>query len=246
MDVLGQAFHIDADGGDVAVLLHGWTGSPAHMRLLGDALAIEGIEVFAPLLAGHGTNAEALEHVGWRDWVRSAGTATNDAVATGKRVHLVGLSMGGLLSLLVAPTFGAASVTTINAPQRIHDRIAPLAGIAQRFMPMHRWERDAPPDPTVAEYWVQYSAVHLRSVTQLLHLIRATGKNLDRVTCPTLIIQSRTDETVRPVSAEHLYEGIASREKRVVWLERSVHVSTLDVERDRIHRAVLERISTTR
>lgn len=245
MEDLGQAFHFDADGEDVAVLLHGWTGSPAHMRLLGAALAESGVEVFGPLLAGHSESPDALEHVTWKDWIRSAGTAAQTAVDTGKRLHMIGLSMGGLLSLLVAPTFGAASVTTINAPQRIHDRFAPLARLAKRIYPMHKWKREAPPDPSVAEYWVQYSAVHLQAVTQLLYLIRATGKNLDRVTCPALIIQSRTDETVRPVSAKHLYDGLGSMEKRILWLERSVHVATLDVERDRIHRAVLERIWTT-
>ena len=246
MEDLGQAFHFEADGEDVAVLLHGWTGSPAHLRLLGAALAEAGVEVFGPLLAGHNETPDALERVTWKDWIRSAGTATQSAVNTGKRLHLAGLSMGGLLALLLSPTFEAASVTTINAPQRIHDRFAPLARLAKPIYPMHKWEREAPPDPGIAEYWVQYSAVPLHAVTQLLHLIRATGKNLDKVTCPALIIQSRTDETVRPVSAEHLYEGLGSREKRILWLDQSVHVATLDVERDRIHRAVIERIWTTR
>ena len=174
--------------------------------------------------------------------MRSAGSAAQQVVESGKRLHLVGLSMGGLLSLLLAPTFGADSVSTINAPQRIHDRFAPLAGLIQKIWPLHRWERDTPPDPKVADYWVQYDGAHLHSVTQLLHLIQATGKNLDKVTCPVLIIQSKTDETVRPESANHLYDGLASSRKRIVWLDQSVHVATLDVERERIYRAVLERI----
>jgi carboxylesterase len=57
-----------------------------------------------------------------------------------------------------------------------------------------------------------------------------------------LIIQSKTDETVKPVSAEIIYDGIGSSEKGLVWLEHSRHVALLDKERDVISQAILEHL----
>ncbi|MFM7448188.1 MAG: alpha/beta hydrolase [Leptolyngbyaceae cyanobacterium] len=59
-------------GGPVAVLLiHGFTGSPSEMRLLGHYLHERGLTVAAPLLPGHGTREEDLNQKRWTDWVDS-------------------------------------------------------------------------------------------------------------------------------------------------------------------------------
>ncbi len=39
-----------------ALLIHGYTGSPPEMRLIGDYLHERGLTVLGPLLPGHGTN----------------------------------------------------------------------------------------------------------------------------------------------------------------------------------------------
>ena len=56
---------------------------------------------------------------------------------------------------------------------------------------------------------------------------------------PAVVIQSRADETVHYGSAEIIYARLGSRDKRIVWLERSRHVALLDAERDRIHQELL-------
>ena len=215
------------------------------MRLLAEHLHGAGHTVVAPLLAGHGTRVEDLEHVTWRDWVKSVALPAHERQSRGERLHFYGLSMGGLLSLLLAPTFDAASVGTINAPQRVFDRLGRLAPHTHRVRPYHFWEPTPPPDPSAAKYAVQYHGTHVQAVGQLFVLIRAVGRSLERVRCPALIIQSRADATVRPESAHHLFDGIGASSKRIVWLERSAHVSTLDVERDRIHRSILEHVAAT-
>ncbi|MAN19260.1 MAG: esterase, partial [Synechococcus sp. EAC657] len=57
-------------GGPVTVvLLHGFTGSPAELRLLARALNAQGFGVEAPLLAGHGTRLEDLMEIEPRQWL---------------------------------------------------------------------------------------------------------------------------------------------------------------------------------
>jgi carboxylesterase len=239
---LAAPFTFAGERDDAVLLLHGWTGSPAHLRLLGRALNDAGFPVHAPLLAGHGTRIEDMVRTGWRDWVKSALDGVVEATAGDRRLHVVGLSMGGLIALLLAPTVGAVTVTTINAPIKVWDRRSIVVSLwrgSNRIIP-----GDAPvPAPAdVVEYQRQYIGTPIGTAAELGDLMRACRRHLDRVTAPALIIQSKTDETVRPVSAEIIFDGLGSDDRRLVWLERSRHVALLDVERDVITDAILEHV----
>lgn len=235
-------FSLEGERPDAVLLLHGWTGSPAHVRVLGTELNDAGFAVHGPLLAGHGTSVEDMVGTGWRDWVRSALGGALELADGARRLHLVGLSMGGVMALLLAPVVDAATVTTINAPQKVWDR---RNRVARLFRGSDRIDPGVPPVPAVddmLDYQQQYDGTPVGTAAELGDLIRAANRNLDHVTCPALIIQSKTDETVKPVSAEIIYDGIASTDKGLVWLEDSRHVALLDKERHVISQAVLEHL----
>jgi carboxylesterase len=215
-----------------ALLLHGWTGSPAQMRPLAEVLHEAGFAVACPRLAGHGTRVTDLVGVGWRDWLRDAATAAQDLLDEGKRIHLIGFSMGGVLSLLLAPGFGAASVTTINAPMTVWDRRARLAWTARHSRRIRPGDPPASLPEEMREYRQEYRDTPEGSVAELMDLVRAARRALPRVTCPALIVQSRIDETVRPESGETLRDGVGSGQRRLLWLDHSAHVALLDRERD--------------
>ena len=58
-----------------ALLIHGFTGSPPEMRLVGQYLHERGLTVSAPLLPGHGTSADDLNRCRWSDWTGRAQAA---------------------------------------------------------------------------------------------------------------------------------------------------------------------------
>ena len=59
--------------------------------------------VAAPLLAGHGTRVEDLVAIGWQDWLQSATAALSRLREEPiERIFLIGISMGGLLGLMLA------------------------------------------------------------------------------------------------------------------------------------------------
>jgi carboxylesterase len=236
-------FRFQGERPGAVVLIHGWTGSPAHLRELGSFLNDAGYTVTAPLLAGHGTSLADMAETGWRDWVRSATEAAMD-LPDGP-LHFVGLSMGGLISLLLAPVLGAASVTTINAPQLVWDKRARLAGLYRGSKRIEPGEPRVPAPPEMRRFQQQYDGTPIGTAAELGDLMRAARRNLHRVTCPALVIQSKTDETVRPKSAEIIYDGLGSAQKGLVWLERSRHVAVLDTERDTISEAILEHLNAS-
>ncbi|HEX8952534.1 MAG TPA: alpha/beta fold hydrolase, partial [Polyangia bacterium] len=86
------------------LVVHGFTGSPFEMRLLGEDLAGRGFAVDGVKLAGHAGTTSELAQTTWHDWYRSASDAVDRLRARvgGARVAVVGLSMGGLLALELA------------------------------------------------------------------------------------------------------------------------------------------------
>ena len=58
-----------ADGGPVgALLIHGFGGSAAETRPMGEYFAAQGLTVRCPLLTGHGTTSEDLIGIRWQMW----------------------------------------------------------------------------------------------------------------------------------------------------------------------------------
>jgi carboxylesterase len=242
MHPLAASFRLNGVAADAFLMLHGWTGSPAHFRLAARFVNDHGFTVSVPRLAGHGTSVHHMADTGWRDWVRSALEGLEELGNDHERVHVVGLSMGAIIGLLLAATCDVASLTTINAPQRLHDRRARLTRFYRGTRKTRSGERTEPPADT-ADFWVQYEESPVGTVPDLLDLIDAARRALPRVHVPTVVIQSRADETVRHSSAEIIYGGLGAPSKRIVWLERSGHVALLDEERDRIHQEILSQVA---
>ncbi|MBQ1410707.1 MAG: alpha/beta fold hydrolase [Oscillospiraceae bacterium] len=90
----------------VAVLfVHGIQGQPKQFQFLIDALPPE-LEVHAPMLPGHGSNAKAFHSSGRKEWLAAVRRETEWLLSSGKRVIYVGHSMGCLLGLKVSRELG--------------------------------------------------------------------------------------------------------------------------------------------
>lgn len=128
--------------------IHGFTGSPAEMRPLGQHLAAQGYRADGPLLPKHGGMPHDLQGVRWRDWVEAADAALEQLAAQCQRVFVAGLSMGGLLALHLAacechraPNEGRRrridGIVVMAAPAALTDRRARLVGVARHVMPYY-------------------------------------------------------------------------------------------------------------
>lgn len=100
-----------------------------------------------------------------------------------------------------------------------------------------------PPTGEGADFSHQYDESPVGTVADVMDLVAAARRVLGRVTCPALVMQSRADETVKPVSGEIIYRDLGSTRKRLVWLEHSRHVATIDLERHLIEEEVLRHLA---
>jgi len=219
------------------LLVHGFTGSPSEMRLMGEFLQQRGFTVLGPRLCGHGTNAAEMADTAWPHWYCSVEDGYHLLKAVCDDVAVVGLSMGGLLALKLASEYRLRRIVSLNTPIFIADRrlpLLPLVRVFRNFIPKRR--RQAAVDSC---YNIGYDQTPLDSLSSLLELIKEVDGLLPVLGAPTLIVQSRKEHTIRPESARHIYDRLGSPDKKLVWLERSGHVVTLDVE----HQEVFEMVA---
>ena len=84
------------------LVLHGFTGNPYSMRPLAERIAEVGYSVELPRLPGHGTSLDDLVPRRWSDFVEVALNSYDELAGRCEKVAVVGLSVGGGLTAMIA------------------------------------------------------------------------------------------------------------------------------------------------
>ena len=234
------------EGGEIGCLVsHGFTGTTQSMRFVGEFLAHEGrLTVVGPRLKGHGSSVGEMARSSAEDWIRSVEAGLQTLRERCSKIFMTGLSMGGTLTLYMAAMCPDIIRGAIPINGALFVNNPDLAGLA--FM------ADAPASvpgvggdikkPGVTE--LAYEDVPVPAIRQLYALMGVTRELLPRVKCPTLVIQSRDDHIVVPDNAPYIIENVGAEDKRLLWLENSYHVATLDHDQELIARETLKFIQT--
>jgi carboxylesterase len=222
------------DGPVGALLVHGFTGSPQGLRQLGEHLSARGIAVKAPRLPGHGTTWQDLNTKKHRDWIDAVEHGFFTMAAERRRTFLIGLSFGAALCLDIASRYPdkVEGVVALAAYVHTPDRRRHLAPIIRRVTRSLPGVANDIADGASKE--IAYDRVPTGAAHSMLQFLKRVRLGLPSVTCPVLIIHSRNDHTAHPSNAELVSRSIGSDDKEIIWLERSYHVITLDLDRDEV------------
>ena len=221
------------DGGPVGVLLiHGFTGSPPEMHVVGDYLHQRGLTVSGPLLPGHGTTVDAMNRCRWTDWTDHVEGALADIQARCEMVFVGGLSMGSVLTLcLAAHHHELPGIVTYSPAVWPADRLIYLTPVLKHLIRRKPKSDDSDlTDPEAELRLWSYDENPAFAAHELLKLLRRVRGLLSQVTCPILIIHSTLDTAIHPDSARRTYERVGSADKELVTLHNSGHCLTVDSE----------------
>jgi carboxylesterase len=223
-------------GGDTGCLLiHGFTGAPKEMRWMGDHLAEQGFTVFAPRLFGHATQPSDIIRARWHDWVASAEDGYRMLEKVCSRIFIMGLSMGGALTLILSARYPTSGIVVMSTPHTIPHRVArtllPLIPILSKFW---KYSAKGPSDyidqEALAEH-VSYDVNPVRSVIELDELLAEMRSGLSKINVPAQLIYSTGDQTVSTDHAHAIFDALATEQKDLLWVEKSGHIVTRDAER---------------
>ncbi len=226
------------EGGERAVLLlHGFTGTTADVRMLGRYLQKQGYTCHAPLYDGHGVPPEELLQTGPEDWWGNVRKGYEFLQENGyDEIAVAGLSLGGVFSLKIGYTLPIKGIVTMCAPMLAKTEESMYSNIityAENYKQLERKTAEV----------IRHEMAHFKEQPttipkELAALFSEVENRLEDITTPLLVVQARKDEVIDPNSAQIIYERTASTEKALKWYEQSTHVITLGDEKEQLHEEV--------
>ena len=230
---LSQPFFFQA-GSRAVLLLHGFTGSSADVRMLGRFLEKKGYTTLAPHYKGHGVDPEELITTSPADWWLDVQQAYQQLKEAGyQEIAVAGLSLGGVMALNIAANYPVKGIVTMCAPMTMRTTDVMFEGVLNYARDYKKFEgkESAQIEVEVA----QITEKGMPSLPQLQEFIAKTRKEVDMIYAPILVVQSTQDEVIDTESASIIYNEIESLEKQIKWYDHSKHVITLDQEKDQLH-----------
>lgn len=237
MSVMPGAEPWSADGNDIGiVVLHGFSGSPASMKPWGQALAAEGWTVRVPRLPGHGTTWQEANLTTWEDWYGEAERNYLELKARCRRVFVMGLSVGGTLSLRLAEVHGddITGVAVVNPAVHSENKMMPLLPVLSRVLSSFPGIVNDIAKPGQDE--VGYDKLPLKALRSLVEFWKMTKQDLPKVTQPLVVFHSAVDHVIEPSNSEYILKRVSSTDLHEEVLPDSFHVATLDYDAEVIVR----------
>ncbi|MCL1886700.1 MAG: alpha/beta fold hydrolase [Betaproteobacteria bacterium] len=239
------------------LLIHGLTGTPNEMRIIGKGLNRAGFTVYGMQLAGHCGNEDDLCQTVWQDWYASVEKAAAFLQTKVERVFVSGLSMGALLALKLAadqPEL-VKGVGVYGVTFRYDGWSMP--GWAKHFFFLLTWLKrlglfqktsfiEQPPyglkddriRATVEASMFSGDSTQaglagnpFAALAEMQYLAKIVRRQLPDVQTPCLIIHSGHDDIADIDSNARIVERYISGPSKFVVLDDSYHLVTIDRQR---------------
>ena len=213
---------------------------------MGEQLHQQGYTSLGLRLTGHATHPEDMIRSRWTDWTGSVEDGYNLLCGLTDDIFLIGLSMGGILSLLMSTRLKVKGVISMSAPSRLpKDYPVWFLQFISRFI-KYRPKTNEPPgsswfDKTAYQEHIAYRKNPVRSSAELKKLILEMRVALPNVTVPVLLMHSKDEKYVLPDNMEYIYEGLVNTsDKTKFYITGSGHVLPRDASRQQVFHSALE------
>lgn len=231
-----QPFEI-RDGPDHCwILLHGYTSTPTEMEDVAALIRNEfNDSIYVPMFAGHGQVPSLLLGNNAETWYAELTALYERILPDCEKINVVGSSMGAMLALRLAEDKELGNIYLFSPYLKIKsgwiskELQIKLLGGAFNYL-----KKDKPGsinDPEGLKSHIGYMVMPFRPLQESFGFIDQVEKDLPEVTEPVLVQQSKNDDTVDPESAQEVYDDVSSKDKKILWYERSDHLILKDYDR---------------
>lgn len=213
---------------------------------MGEYLNQQGYTCLGVRLAGHATNPEDMIRSRYTDWIASIEDGYNLLRGVSDNIFLVGLSMGGILSLFMSTRLQMKGVIAMSTPSRLPTDypiwLMKIVSLVMRYRPK---TKEAPGsgwfDKSAYADHISYSKNPVRSSAELKKLLLEMHAALPKVNVPVLLMHSKDDTYILSKDMEHIHAGLVNaQDKTKLYITGSGHVLPRDAARQQVFQSALE------
>lgn len=225
---------------NAVLLIHGFAGSPHDVRPVTDFLTARGIPHRAITLPGHDTSPRDMKQVGMDDWLGAARSGYKALADEHGPTAVVGFSMGGALSLIVASENPVCKLVMLNpyfrvrprwyyfgAPESWARRLDGLMSYVKK--PRVGFINDREGRKRYGAH-PQYRFIPTRAVRHLTQIGQMAMERTLKVTADTLWFHSTGDQVADFDHSRQAFQRISSERKQFVELNKSNHILLYDYD----------------
>lgn len=226
-------------GQRAVLLLHGFTGHSADVRMLGRFLEGKGYTSHAPIYRGHGLPPEEIIKANPEQWWEDVQNALQHLRDLGyEEIAVAGLSLGGVLGLKLAYSENIKAIIPMCAPM-FFDNTTQLTQGYKTFAKEYK-QLEGKSDDIIKQEVKELLENSTDLFAQLGSFITEVKHNVDTIYTPTFVVQARKDEMINTDSAQFIYDNVEAEDKYIKWYEESGHIITLDKEKDKLHHDIYQ------
>jgi len=213
---------------------------------MGEYLYQQGYTCHGVRLTGHATDPEAMIRSRYTDWMASVEDGYNILRGFTDKIFLIGLSLGGMLSLVMSTRLDVKGVVALSTPytQKFSNPLLLHAGLISRFKTYMPKDKEPPGsgwfDPAAWRDHISYPQNPIRSLGELYKLQVVLQAALPQVNVPVLLVHSKDDTYVPPENTELIFAALNASDKTKVYVNRSGHVVTRDAARHQVFEETLK------
>lgn len=207
-----RSITIKGEGNRAAILLvHGFPSTPSIYTYSSEVFAQAGLDVYAPLLPGFGTDPHEFVKTSFTQWFDFLCRTYERLRGEYEQLYVLGTSMGGMMTLKIGETYcsgplAADKLVSIAAPvvyNSLRDGI--ITDWRQYFMRTLALfvpaigsgiKAGSTTGEDGSKDWCGYSGLFIRPGLSLVHAMKRVRRDLGLISCPLFVIHDRGDRTV--------------------------------------------------
>lgn len=202
------------------ILIHGFAGGNYDYGSLNNDLELyNNFDVYTFTLPGH--DKMIIDKVTRKDWIKKVEDEVQKLIDNGyKEIYVIGHSMGGVLATHVASKYSEVKKLVLAAPAFHYlafkndkvDVIESIKKIPSLF-------KDYPAPEVLSRIF----KIPVTTIREFMKLVEEHTKDIEKITCPTLILHGTKDDVVPTDSVLYVYDNIPAKSVTLIELNNLTH-----------------------
>ena len=232
------------------LLFHGFSDEPETLRHLAEHLFRHlDLDVYIPLLNGHGGTMEEFRNVSFHSWREQARSITGELMREYANVSVGGFSMGSLLALEVAAAFPEVKKCLLLAPPLVFPpgrslllSLLPVIMLFKKYknkaLDQNGGNRNILDEEQRLNYRPRFEREPLKAIRQYDLLRRRVKRKMGDVKSPVLAVFSLRDRVAVIKNRIYLIKKLSGVPLVTITLTESGHMLPVDRDRFTLFRAI--------